>query len=337
VPSWRSDVYREADLIEEVARVYGYNKIPTRQKIEIEVVPVDARQKLVKTIGRYLNGCGFYETINVTFVDDSVAGLFTVTDSDRQLAVKDVSRKNANLLRQNLIGSLLGVVKTNLNAGNSPCRIFEIADTFVPSGENDALPVEKTKLAISCDGDFRELRGVIDGLIKSLDRKADIVFRPAELVWARAGAQIVVNETVVGFAGIVSDAIREKFDFKDISLCAAELDFEELSVMQSVAVKITPIPKYPAIERDLSIVVDENISWSDVIEAVNKKSSDELEEVKFVGIYRGKGIPAGQKSVTLSLMFRDPDGTLRHEAVDRFEADIVKSLSRLVKAQLRTV
>ncbi len=346
VPSWRSDIFREVDVIEEVARVYGYSKIPTEQKIRIEVVPVDARQKSAESIGAYLNSCGFYETINVGFVDHSVAELFTGRDANKHLAVKDVSRKSANLLRQILLPSLLAVLKTNLNAGNLPCRIFEIADTFVPvlsEAEGPAgrpagtLPIEMAKLALVCDSDFRDLRGVIEGLIKSIDRDARIVFTPADPLWAQTGAQVVVNGRVIGTAGIVSKAVIQKFDFKDLSPAAAELDFEQLSALQRGAVKVKPIPRFPAIQRDLSIIVDENIRWADIVEAVSKKASGELEDIQFVGIYRGKGIPSGRKSVTLSVRFRDEDGTLTHETVDRLQADIVASLTASVGAELRTV
>ena len=340
VPSWRSDIYREVDLIEEVARVYGFNKIPTEQKISIEVVPVDTCQKLAKSIGTYLNSCGFYETINVGFVGSSVAELFTGGDVNGHLGVKDVSRKSANLLRQTLIGSLLAVLKTNLNAKNLPCRIFEIAGTFVPCSQRDKegnLPIEKTKLAIACDGDFRDLRGVIEGLIKSVDREAQIVFTPADLVWAQTGAQIVINAKVSGAAGIVGRQVKEKFDFGDLTPCAAEIDFEQLLALQRGAIKVEPIPRFPAIQRDLSIIVDEKIRWAEIINAVKKKASAELENIQFVGTYRGEGIPSGKKSVTLSVRFRDEDGTLTHETVDRFQADIVKNLNMSVGAELRTV
>ncbi|MHC4545728.1 MAG: phenylalanine--tRNA ligase subunit beta, partial [Planctomycetota bacterium] len=177
LPSWRSDIEREVDLIEEVARVYGYNKIPTENKISIEVIPVDT----------YLNGCGFYETINVGFVDSSAAQLFTGGDLKGHLGVKDISRKSANLLRQTLIGSLLTILKTNVNAKNLPCRIFEIADTFLPADKKGVLPIEDTKLAMVCDSNFRDLRGVIEGLIKSVNREAQTVFAPADLLWAQTG------------------------------------------------------------------------------------------------------------------------------------------------------
>jgi len=337
VPSWRSDIYHEVDLIEEVARVYGYDKIPTEQKISIEVIPEDNRQKLVESIAAYLNGCGFYETINVAFVDAATAELFTEEGAKEHLGVNDVSRKSANLLRQTLIGSLLTVLKTNVNAKNLPCKIFEIADTYVPANKKGALPVEKAKLALVCDSDFRDLRGVIESLIKSIDRDAQTVFVPADLGWAETGAQILINGKLSGVAGIVGRAVKEKLDFTDLSPCAAELDFETLLALQRSAVKVTPIPRFPAIQRDLSIIVDEKIRWADIIDAVKQKATPELENIQFVGIYRGRSIPAGKKSVTLSLRFRDEDGTLTHQTVDGFQADIVNSLNKHIAAELRTV
>jgi phenylalanyl-tRNA synthetase beta chain len=350
VPSWRSDIYREVDLIEEVSRVHGYNKIPTQRKIQIEVVPAGARQKLTQAVGTYLNGCGFYETISVGFIDSSIAEFFTASGAEH-LAVEDESRKSANLLRQMLLGSLLGVLKTNLNIGNSPCRIFEIADTFVPTCSelacpergrgveptaDAALPLEKTKLALVCDSDFRDLRGVVEGLITNINRDTQMVFAPAEQRWAQTAAEIIVNGSHIGFAGAISEPLKDKFDFEDITICAAELDFEALLALQRWELKAKSIPRFPAIIRDLSLIVDEQVRWADIIEAVNRKASTELEQTCFVGIYRGGVIPADKKSVTLSLKFRDADGTLTHESVDRLEADIVAELTASVGAELRT-
>ncbi len=334
VPSWRSDVYREVDLIEEVSRIYGYDKIPTRKRIEIEVTPVNTRQKLIQSVTAFLNGCGFYETINVAFVDETTAELFASDGQNAHLSVKDESGKHANLLRQTLTGSLLGVLKANLNAQNSPCRIFEIADTFV--SQPGRMPNEKTMLALVCDSSLRDMRGVIEGLMTSLDKNAQITFAPVKLSWAEVGAQIIVNDAIIGTAGIVNAAVKDKFDFKQVSPLTAELDFTQLQQLQDSEFKMKPIPRFPSIERDLSLIVDEQVSWSDIEQSVNKKACNELQAVNFVGIYRGKGVPEGKKSLTLTLTFRDDDGTLTHEVVDGFEADIVKELTDSVKAELRT-
>jgi phenylalanyl-tRNA synthetase beta chain len=337
VPSWRSDVYREVDLIEEVARVHGYSAVPTERRIQIEVVPVDPRQQLAQVIGTYLNGCGFYETINVGFIENSIAERFVEAGDHQHLSVKDESRKSANLLRRTLIGSLLDVLKTNLNAKNVPCRIFELADVFMPTPKQDGgLPMEQARLALVCDGDFRDLRGVLEGLIRSIDKEAEIVLNPVALPWAQAGATLLVNGEALGTAGIVSKVIRDQFDFKENSPCAAEVDFEQLMALSKDVVRVKPLPRFPSIQRDLSIIVDDAARWADIVEAVQSTASSELEHIQFVGIYRGKGIAPGKKSVTLSLRFRDEDGTLTHENVDRFEAEIVRNLADSVDAELRT-
>jgi len=338
VPSWRSDIYREVDLIEEVSRVYGYDKIPFEKKMNIEVAAIDRRGDLATRIGLFLNACGFYETVNVSFIDQAVAELFAGPAQTGHLKVTDESRKSANLLRQSLIGSLLGVLKSNYNARNIPCRVFELADTYIPHGqEGGGLPKETTTLGLISDGDFRELRGVIEGLLKSVNKQLCPVFKPADLSWARAGAEILIKERPIGYIGVASQSLIDKFGLKDVTPCAGELDFTALMELYEKVEKVRPIPRFPAIVRDLSIIIDEKFRWCDIAAAIDKKAPSELEETEYIGTYRGKPIPAGKKSVTLSLRFRDEDGTLTHETVDRFEADIVKALTKSIGAQLRTV
>ena len=228
-------------------------------------------------------------------------------------------------------------MKINFNAKNLPCRIFEIADTFVPA-DGRALEqlIQKTKLSLVCDGDFRDLRGVIEGLVRGVDRDAQVVLSPADLIWAQQGATITANCQTIGLAGIVSTAVAEKLGIGDVTVCAAEIEFEMLLSMAGGSAKVKPIPRFPAIQRDLSIVVDEQIRWADIIGAVESNACEELEDVEFVGIYRGKPIRSGKKCVTFSLRFRDEDGTLTHETVDHFQADIVTNLGEATAAQLRT-
>lgn len=337
VPTWRSDILREVDLIEEVARVHGYDKVPTRRSIRIEAVPADGHQKLAQSVGGFLNGCGFYETVTVTFIDRAIAELFADGGAITNLGVRDVSRKSANLLRQTLLGSLLEVLKTNVNAKNLPCRVYEIADTFRPTPDKDALPDETTKVALVCSGDFRELRGAVEGLIRHIDRQATVDFVPADLSWADVGAQVTVNGQPMGVAGVFSEAVRSKLDFKDVTPCGAELDFARLMALKGAPVSIRPVPRFPAVERDLSILVPEETPWRAIAQAIESSASAELEDIRFVDIYRGKGIAPDKKSVTVSLRFRDEDGTLTHEAVDGYQGAIVQCLNQIVGAELRTV
>jgi len=170
-----------------------------------------------------------------------------------------------------------------------------------------------------------------------MDRDVRIEFRPAELVWAEAGAEIAVDGKTIGTAGIFSQAVRRKFDLTDLAPVGAELGFVHLAALKSRSAKVRPIPRFPAIERDLSIIVDEQVRWDDVVRMVTHNAPADLQGIRFVDIYRGKGIVPGKKSVTLSVCFRDEQGTLTHEIVDHFQADIVQRLAEALGAELRTV
>jgi phenylalanyl-tRNA synthetase beta chain len=333
VPSWRADVSREADLIEEVARVYGYDKVGIKEKISIKIAPVDKRQKLTCAVANYLNGCGFFEAITTTFNDDKTAKLLTDKGVKGHLAVKDITRKSENLLRSTLIGSLLTVVRGNYNAGNKNIRLYEIADVFKLA--DDGGHTENTSLALICDSDLRILKGAVSGAVKTICPNAELVFKPADFGWAKAGAQIILNGSPIGSAGVISDKVIDGFDIKAPMICAAELNFDSLLELESEQVKAKPLPKFPAIVRDLSLIVDEQIQWEKLERIISSKSPQELEEIKFDGVYRGKPIPAGKKSVTVSLVFRDDDGTLEHQTVDNWQNDIVSALAEQIGAELR--
>ncbi len=336
VPSWRHDVYREVDLIEEVARHYGYDKVPVRHKLQIEVAPIDRRHKAICEISSAVQSCGFYETINVTFIDNNCAKLTSGKDPQEHLAVTDITRKNANLLRQTLIGSLLAVMQTNYHAGNRPVRVYELANCFART-EQPPHQHEKTSLAMACDSDLRFLRGVIEAAVRKINKNVKIDFVPAKCVWSDAAAAIVINGSQVGTAGVVNKNLCDNFDLNGSAVSAAELEFEKLLDLPAETIKIKPVPRFPAVERALSLILDEAVTWDKIASTINRKNIDELQEVQFQGIYRGKPIEPGKKSVTVVLKFRDDDGTLTHEQVDGFEKTILDELVSRLGATIRTI
>jgi phenylalanyl-tRNA synthetase beta chain len=338
IPTWRHDIYREVDLIEEAARCWGYDKIPTERKIHIEAAPKDKRQAAAASLRTVLTGAGYFETITVSFVEPDLASVFGAVGVDQHLAVQDVNQKSSRLLRTNLLGSLTGVMRSNYNTGNIPCRLFELANTYIPNPEgSQKLPIERTRLGLATDGDFRSLRGAIEAAIEAVIPGCKLNFTPANLNWAQAGAAITLDGKDIGYAGVIKNDITKKFDLdRAAQICLAELDFETILQNTGGIVSVKPIPKFPAVRRDLSLILAEQVQWSEILNVIEPVKPAVLEKVEFVSLYRGKPIPQGQKSVSVAMIFRDDDGTLRHEQVDAFEKTIFEALNQKLSAQLRT-
>ncbi|RKY14109.1 MAG: phenylalanine--tRNA ligase subunit beta [Planctomycetota bacterium] len=337
-PNWRHDLYREADLIEEVARCYGYDNIPVEPKIHIEVAPPNLREKTAGKVRSFLNGAGFYESINVSFVDEKTADQFCEQTLKQHLSVADVSQKNLNLLRQNLIGSLISVMQSNYNVGNRPCRLFELANTFVSNANHKPgqLPNEHTRIGLTMDADFRVMRGVVEELVQSVALGSTIEFKPTSFKWAQIGAEILIDGEVLGIAGLLNPDTAAQFDLDKQVVAATELDFDLLLEKAGAIPAARFVPRFPAIVRDLSLIVDEPVQWAQITSVVQDKAPAELEQIDFGGLYRGKPIPNDKKSITVSLRFRDEQGTLRHETVDGFEGAILTGLADTLGAELRT-
>ncbi len=335
IPSWRSDLTREADLIEEVIRIHGYGHVPTEPKIHITVKTPDILQQTRTKVSQALNGCGFFEAINVSFVEDKYLELFSESDFE-PLRVKDMSRKSNNALRMSLGPSLLGTRKRNQDADNGRCDLYELAAVYRPAN-GPGLPQEKMQLGLITDSDFRHLRGAIEAVLAKLDRQVKLDCRPREVLWAGRGegAELVIGDRVIGQIGRISAKIVEAFDL-DHELCLAQIDFDQLVQLEGEGARLEPIIRFPSITRDLSLVLGEQVRWAAIEEVILQLGIDDLRELEFVGIYRGKGVAQGNKSLTLSMVFRRADGTLRHEQVDEHQEKIMAILQKKFKAQLRS-
>ncbi|MGE4285964.1 MAG: phenylalanine--tRNA ligase subunit beta [Phycisphaerae bacterium] len=332
-PTWRNDLHREVDLIEEAARAYGFDKIPVNSRITIEVASADKRQKCRSRTGGYLNACGYYETLGITFTDPQTAKLFTGLDPQEHLKVKDASRKGSNLLRRTLIGNLAEVMKNNRNFGNTGCRFYEIADTY--AAESGSLD-ERTMLSLITEGDIRELRGVVEGLLCVFSKTVKVEFKATKLCWADTAAGIYADEEKIGVCGKFSASVCKNLGLKDVVPAALEIDFSVVEALMGEELKISHLHKFPSIARDFSLIVDESLTWAQLESAVMEQAPELLEKMSFVDIYRGKPIEAGRKSLTFQLVFRDDSGTLTHEQVDELEKPLVATLMDKFNAELRT-
>ena len=333
VPSWRiNDVTREADLIEEVVRVYGFDQIPTDEKIHIKVKNPDKYQQVRQQVVSALNGVGYYEAVNVSFIDDAQWKMF---GEGKPITVLNNTRRANNTLRPSLLPSLLTVCKTNQDAGNSKCNVFELAKAF--QSENGKTK-ESTKMSLLTIEDFRKLRGAIEHIVKSVDKRAELVCKPAKVSWAKdeAGAELLVGDKNIGVAGLTNDKIKGAFGL-ELSPAMAEIDFDTLIELSGKVPTCLPIYKFPAIVRDLSIVIDEAVTWAEIEAAVTSANIEEMRDVKFIDIYRGKGVDKGKKSLTLSITFRKADGTLTHEEAEKFQENVLAILKDKFDAELRAL
>ncbi|MBN2064639.1 MAG: phenylalanine--tRNA ligase subunit beta [Sedimentisphaerales bacterium] len=334
IPSWRrGDATREADMIEEIIRIHGFAHIPTDEKIHIKVKQPDMFQKTRRQICTALNGVGYFETISVSFIDDGQWQLFAA--AGEPISVLNQTRRANNTLRPSLLPSLLTIARTNQDAGNGRCNIFEIATTYQ---KNAGKTGEASRLALLTNGDFRYLRGAVEQCVRAIDKRAEVVCRPASVKWAGAdaGAEFVVGDKVIGYAGLIADNVKTAFGL-DKAVAVAELDFTALTAMQGRVPTCQPILRFPAIVRDLSLVLEEGISWSEVEQAIRSANIEDMREVNFVDIYRGKGIDKGMKSLTLSITFKKADGTLTHETAEDYQAKVLNILKDKFKAELRAV
>lgn len=339
IPSFRLDLQREVDLIEEVARLHGMDAIPVKPRIELIARPPQASVLAKKAVGDVLVAHGYHETITFSFINPDLASPFLPTGAEALLLEGD-HKKDEPMLRPSVLPSLLQCRKLNQDAGNHDVKLFESASTWsiVDGQTRETVRLALLHDAADRDEALRELRGAIDEVVETLGgttARQAIRIDPTEYpgVFATAG-MVVCGGTTIGLMGLISDATRDRFAVQTPQV-AAELDLPALLAIYPPARVVGALPKFPGIDRDLSVIVDEAVAWTKVAAAVSDAAPAMLEDLVFLGVYRGKPIPTGKKSVSLRMRFRDPATTLRHEQVDPQVAAVMESLSQQLEARLR--
>ena len=332
IPAHRADLTREADLIEEVARVEGFNRIPTSHHVTHSVTDEGLAQRTRCKAGRLLTAGGFDEAITYSFCDAPEADLFGF---DRAVNVDAGVRKTNNTLRPTLWGSLLRACKTNQDAGNAAVSLFELAAVF-PAGQGE-LPDERVELALVTTRDLRLLRGALEMLLRRLVPSALLDVRPAGVAGLApgVGADVFLNDRCIGAIGMVADNVQRYYGLEHPA-CAARLDFGAVTIDAQKRRTFSPLAKFPSVSRDLSLVVDETTTWRDIRDAIASVDQPMRVDVEYVTTFRGKQIPAGKESVTVRLVYRSEGGTLRSEDVDSQVAGVVAALEKKISATLRT-
>jgi len=346
VPTFRPDLTREIDLIEEVARIYGYDQINTSLRAGGNLVTViSLEEKLLKRIKEILVGLGFFEVITNNLVDPKF--LEKLSPDKKMLLIQNPLSEELSALRTTLIYNLLTVVAHNKKRKEEQVRIFELNKIFLSKGKD--LPEEKYKLALALSGsknptywgeeektvDLFDLKGIVENLLESLSIPLTAIIPKENPVFPSGRSfEVRVNDKNLGVLGEVSEEVLDDFDIKD-KVYLAELDFEiPFSLVPQTQI-FHDLPKFPPVDRDIALVLDEEILAGDVMKKIREVGGDLIESLSLFDCYRGKQIPAGKKSLTFAIRYRAKEKTLTDEEVGEVHTKIIEALEKTFKSKLR--
>ena len=332
-PSWRLDLTREVDLIEEVGRIYGYDKIPDTVPVPMAASRKNDTDRVVSKLRGVLTASGFDEALTASLIPKPWSDAFSPwTDaeplqiSQPMLGVLEKASQNigaVDLLRRSIVPSLLEVRRINEYAFNTDVDLFEIAKVYLP-GEGE-LPREPWKIAIVSDRDYYAVKGVIEALLAAIHpaTRLGVAELENELLDINHSAQLNVNDNVLGFLGEVSESARKTFGLRRRATIA-ELD---LGVLIESAVMIrrhTDQSSFPPVTRDFNFVVDDQVRWADIESTVTEAGGEVLESVRYCETFRDeKKDGANKKRLLMSVVLRSAQDTLTGEQADRVCHEIV--------------
>lgn len=304
VPTFRQDLKREADLIEEVIRLAGFDRIPEKITMPLALAHEMPETGCARTIRRTLVGLGYHECITDAFVPAEWAATFSPGESP--YVIRNPINAERPVMRSVLTPSLLEVRKTNRLSAD--VRLFEIGRVYLRTANG---PEERTRLAILDDRGVEYVRGAIEAVARAMAVAGEVrVESRPELPGHTAGSGGAVFLDAAEFAviGETEKAVAERFDLTLLpALGEVEADF--LAAAPRLGRNYHPLPRFPGVRRDISLAVPEAVRWSDM-EAVVRKSADMLDGLSFESLYRGKGLKPGMKGMAFSMMLRAPDRSL---------------------------
>ncbi len=338
VPARRLDIEREVDLVEELARLHGMERIPLLDTIQVRAAPPQAEVEGMREVRRTLVGLEFVETVTHTLVSERAAQPFVPAGST-PLRVSD-ERAGDPVLRPSLLCSLLNTARLNADRGTPRIRLFEAASVFeLRADELRERAALGLVIADAADADaaMRAMRGVAERVLRAvLGQRAEITVSPSSACAGYAPAAVVTADgAVVGTIGLACPAALSAMGL-DAPIAIGELFVRPLLREWPPATTVRPLPAYPAIDRDVSALVADDVRWEQIDTLIRGLDLAQFESVAFVGTYRGRQTGAGRKSVTLRLTFRSVSSTLRREDIDPHVARAVDALTHSLGAEVRS-
>jgi phenylalanyl-tRNA synthetase beta chain len=335
VPWHRGDIHREVDLIEEVMRMHGFAAVPVRGTLTITPAVDPPDHHATEALTAALVADGFVETVTHTLIGEQDAAPFLPAGCTAR-HVHEARAAGEPVLRPSIIPSLLRVRRHNADQGVEDLSLFELGSTFHHAA--DGADIETLELGLLMDirtasDGIRPLRGVVDHVARAIaGMDAAVTVEPCDdLPWLAPAATISINDRCVGHIGRLSPAVSPC----EGSWLAATIKPEAFTQAEVAERSAHRLPDHPAIERDLSLIVPEAITWNQLASIARGLDMPHHEATEFVTVYRGKGIPEGQKSVSMRLRFRAGDRTLTREEIEGPLESLLATFRADVGAEIR--
>ena len=343
VPSWRGDVIGMADLAEEVARFHGYNNIPTTlMRGQTTLGGFSEEEKLERQLGGMCRAMGYDEIITYSFISPTCYDKIRWSaDDPRRASFKILNPlgEDTSIMRTTVLPSMLEILARNYNYRNKNVKLYEVGRIYLPGG-NDGLAVENKVLSMGAYGDdmdFFALKGAVEAILKDL-RAEGVHFEapcvPNPSYHPGRCADVYAGGRRIGVFGQVHPLVAQNYGV-DAQFYCAELDLEQLQCAKGPDPEYVPLPKFPAVTRDIAVVCGEAITVGALEDCIRKGAKGLLKDVTLFDIYRGKGVPEGKKSVAFSLVLRADDRSLTAEEADSDVKSILETLEKDLGAVLR--
>jgi len=352
-PTARVDLVREIDLVEEVARISGYEAVPvTMPPLSVRSGAGDEKRSIVASLRNVLNGSGYSEAISYSFISPQAADILNLEEGDRWrrfVRIRNPLAEDFSVLRTNLLYGLLLAVKKNINAGNPDLKLFETGNVFYDRGEG-ILPEEEERVAGIITGlrygekwndegreaDFYDLKGVLERVFQKIGTEEAhyVADKTPSFVHSGRSCRIVIGGDEIGFLGEIHPDVLEKMDLHQ-RVIAFELDLAGLARHRAKKDRFHEIPRFPAVSRDVALLVDRDTESAAVLRIVRDSGEKYLESAEIFDVYEGKGIIPGLMSMGIRITYRSAEGTLTDETVSRVHHNIVDRLVAETKGSVR--
>jgi len=346
VPSFRVDLKREIDLIEEVARLYGVDKIPaTPPRGAVGAHPHDAVHDQLANVRRILTGLGLYEAQGQTLVSDVVARL---THGSALVPLSNPLSSDMNVLRPSLLPGLLAALRHNVSRKINDLALFEVGRVFL---ESEGQRREERRVALALTGqrhplfwsgeerearfDISDLKGLLEEFLEQFGvRGMNYVRRPESTALFLESATVHLGRFQLGEFGLLLPSLARQHDLRDAVLLA-ELNLDLLLARRNPNKSFRPLPAFPAIRRDIAMILPAATTHESILQVIKQAKPANLEAVELFDVFRGKNVPAGQKSMAYAFTYRHADRTLTDAEVNAVHDKLVVHLKQRLQATVR--